>query len=169
MSSISMYSIDDSEHIKNATPEHVKTRSFADLGGKMTFVQANVDPFNNAVDFTSTAHLYFEDACEMPAGYLDTDIERNKREEEDPFDDSAMLGPRENLDEFVDSRVFPISVSQTNCRLGARSHLWPAIEYEEDEGDARTANKNSYSDYKNSDAFDKRAELAMRNGAAGPW
>jgi hypothetical protein len=167
MSSISTYSIDD-EHIKHDTAEHVKTRSFADLGGKMTFVQANVDPFNNAVDFTSTAHLYFDDACEMPEGYRDTDIERNKREEEDPFDDSAMLGPRENFDEFVDSRVFPISVSQTNCRLGARSHLWPAIDYE-DEGDARTANKNSYSDYNSSDIFDKRAELAMRTGASGPW
>ena len=154
-----------------APSEETAPRSFADLQGKMTFVQAGSDPFNNAVSFSSANRHRYEAAEVMPSGYDDTEDERKQQLDLNPKDDNALLAPRrEEIEEFLEasSDLFRrrVAVASSNTqRLGARSTLWPALpdeDYEED-GASREP-PTSYSNYGASTTFDRRAEEAMRRG-----
>jgi len=170
--------ISDAEKVtsdkENCSAAKLKARSFADIAEQVTFIQAGSDPFYNSVDYTKNGKLYFEDACEMPEGYSDTPEERRKREEDNPIDDSAMLGPiGEDIDDYLEAShclVHQISAPMTNCRrLGSRaSYLRPELDEKDydDDGCASSDslipnNKSTYSDFNRGVMFDRRVEQAM--------
>ena len=148
-------------------------RSFADLQGKMTFVQASDDPFNNAVSFSSASQHRYTAAEVMPDGYDDTEEDRLRMLDINPKDDNVLLAPRrEEIDEFLDAssdlfrRQKTIGSSNTR-RLGSRSMLWPALdEADYDQGDAPAQHvpRRSYANYTAEMEFDQRAEEAICRG-----
>ena len=154
-------------------------RTFADLQGRMTFVQASNCPFNNAVSFSSTAQQRYAAAEVMPDGYDDSEAERRQLLALNPKDDNALLAPRrEEIDEYIDAsadlfrRQQTVASSNTR-RLGARSTLWPALDEEDygDDSDAtahKTEKRRSYANYSSCVEFDKRAEEAMSRASRGP-
>jgi hypothetical protein len=159
-------------------PSDEGPRTFAELQGKMTFVQASDDPFNNAVSFSSTERHRRDAAEVMPDGYNDTEADRLRLLDLNPKDDNALLAPRgEEINEFLEasSDLFrrKTMVASTNTRrLGVRSMLWPALDEADyhpdgDGGGGAREPKRSYANYGTEMEFDRRAEEAMCRGRHG--
>jgi hypothetical protein len=146
---------------------------FADLQGKLKFVQAGDDPFNNAVDFSSMAQERQEAAEIMPDGFDDTLEARNTALQNDPKCDNLLLAPvREEIEEFLEASHDLFTRQQAlpptgARRLGIRSHWWPALaeeDYEQDDSQPPPVPRTSYADFYRGVEFDKRVERANLYG-----
>ena len=151
-------------------------RTFAELQGKMVFVQASQDPFNCAVSFSSAKDHRSAAAELMPDGYDDTAQDRATLLKQNPKDENAEYAPRrEEIDEFYEASADLCrrqrSVASSNMKpLGARSILWPALDEADYDSEgayataAATTPKRSYANYGDTVTFDRRAEEAMYRG-----
>lgn len=156
---------DDEVEEKSAAPpqQNTQPQSYADLQrAKMVFVPAPEDAWNDAVSFGGDVDARFAAADLMPDGYDDTKEQREKALAANPKDDNALLAPRrEEIEEFLEASAIVHRQQKMQAptgyrSVGARSHIWPEID--PDQQDSRT----SYANYHDERSLSDQREAALR-------